>query len=168
MKTQLHLNTVRTATKLTAKAEDIMSYTLEGLIHEVEPLFTAVYLSTPEEALRLRRLYPNSDEIRYIVSEVCVYHKDMAVLARGVANGFFDYEVGYLLKIAKESHIAAARFIPIFCTALEHAEELGLSTDLQESLKQHIDHQKDLDGFVIVYATKENLVLRFAKDVVPE
>lgn len=168
MKAQTHLNAVRTSSALTPIAENIMTYTLEGLIHEVEPLFTAVYLSSPDEALRLRHMYPDSEEIRYIVSEVFVYHTNMAVLARGVANGFFEYEVDYLLKIAKENRVAAARFIPIFCTALEHAEELGLSNDLQEKLKQHIDHQKDLDGFVIVYATKENLVLRFAKDVVPK
>ena len=40
-------NTPRTATALTAKAEEIMSYALEGLIHEVQPLFTALYLSHP-------------------------------------------------------------------------------------------------------------------------
>lgn len=159
--------TPRTATALTAKAEDIMSYSLEGLIHEVQPLFTALYLSHPEEADRLRKAYPNSPEICGIVSDAILYHTDMNRLKRIVDKGFFEYELRYLLKLGMDVPIAGTRLSPIFHTALAHAEELGLSEDLQDDIEQFLEICRLRDGFVIVSADSKNLALYFAKDVIP-
>ena len=104
----------RTATALSDKAKDIMTYSLEGLIREVEPMIAAVYLSCPEEATRLLMTYPQVPEFRYIVSEVAYYRKDMGALQKLIGTGFFEYEVNWLLNRAKKDTIASARFVPIF------------------------------------------------------
>ena len=156
----------RTATALSDKAKDIMTYSLEGLIREVEPMIAAVYLSCPEEATRLLMTYPQVPEFRYIVSEVAYYREDMDARQKLIGTGFFEYEVNWLLNRAKKNAIASARFVPIFYTALEHADELRLSEKLCSDLKQHINLQKQKDGYVIMYASRENLTLYFAKDVI--
>mgnify|MGYP003292463619 CR=1 FL=1 len=162
-----HANT-RTITALTAVAEDVMSYTLEGFLREVQPLFTAVYLSPPEVAAHIWDFYPDSYELRNIVANAILYHKDMDRLKKIVSMGFFEYEVRYLLKFGMDVPTAGARLVPIFYTALEHAKELNLSDELQEDLVQYIELRRVRNGFTIVSATKENLVLHFAKDVIPE
>lgn len=145
--------------RLTAVAEYILTHTYENLVNEVDLLFTALFLDSPAETEAF--LARNSDNLnaRYTASEVLVYHKDPEVFARGVTNGFFNYEVGRLLKVAKQNRIAGARFIPIFITALLHACELGLSDEVKEALEQHIEYQKKLDGFVILNANDELAIL---------
>ena len=160
--------TPRTATALTAVAKDVMSYTLEGLLREVQPLFTAVYLSPPEVAARIWDSYPDSFELRNIVANAILYHKDMDRLKKIVSMGFFEYEIRYLLKFGMDTPTASARLVPIFYAALEHAKELKLTDDLQEDIAQFIELCKLRDGFVIVSATTEDLVLHFAQDVIPE
>lgn len=157
----------RTATALTAKAKDIMTCALEDLVFEVQPLFTALYLSHPEEADRLRKTYPNSPEICGIVSDAILYHTDLNRLKKIVDKGFFEHELRYLLKLGMDVPIAGTRLSPIFYTALEHAEELGLSEDLQDDIKQYLEICRVRDGFVIVCADSKNLTLHFAKDVIP-
>lgn len=159
--------TARTTTALTTKAKDIMTYALEGLIHEVQPLFTALYLSCPEEADRLRKTYPNSSEICNLVSDVILFHTNIDHLKKIVAKGFFEYELRCLLQLGMDVPIAGTRLAPIFHTALAHAEELGLSEDLQDDIEQFLEICKVRDGFVIVSADSENLVLHFAQDVIP-
>ena len=159
--------TNRTATALTTKAEEIMTCALEGLICEVQPLFTALYLSSPQEADRLRKTYPNSSEICNLVSDVILYHTDVDHLKKIVAKGFFEYELRCLLQLGMDVPIAGARLSPIFHTALDHAEELGLSEDLQDDVKQYLEICRVRDGFVIVSADSTNLVLHFAQDVIP-
>lgn len=163
MKNKNHAKVIRAIQKRSAIAENIMTYTLEGLLREVEPLFTALYLSAPEESVAILERYPNNSEIRYIVNEVTLYHTDLKLLAKAVAAGFFEYEVTYLLKIATENQIAGARFIPIFCTALAHADELGLSDELRGKLYRHIEHRKKVDGFVITSTDNDCLTLHFGK-----
>lgn len=139
--------------------EEIMSYTLEGLIHEIKPLFTALYLSAIEETIEIWKRYPNNSEIKYIVGQVYLYHSDMKELARAVKKGFFEQEVRYLLNVASSNSIAGARFVPIFCTALEHAAELGLSAALCDDLNSHIKQQKRKDGFVITSTENGRLTI---------
>ena len=161
------VKTPRTVTALTAKANDIMSCALEELLYEVQPLFTALYLSCPEEADRLLKSYPNSPTICNIVNDAILYHTDMDRLKKIVDKGFFEYELRSLLKFGMDVPIAGTRLAPIFCTALEHSKELKLSDDLQDDVKQFLDICKARDGFVIVSADTQNLVLNFAQDVVP-
>lgn len=161
-------HTPRTITALTAKAMNIMSCGLEDLIYEIQPLFTALYLSHPSEAGRLLKMYPNSSEIRNLVDDALLHHTDMNRLKRIVDKGFFEFELRYLLQFSMDVPIAGTRLAPIFCTALEHAKELKLSDDLREDLKQFLEICKVRDGFVIVSATDEDLVLHFANDVSPE
>ena len=158
--------TPRTATALSAKAEEIMAYALEGLIHEVQPLFTALYLSCPQEADRLRKTYPNSSEICNLVNDVIKYHTDVDHLKKIVTKGFFECELRCLLQLGMDVPIAGTRLSPIFHTALEHTEELGLSDDLQDDVKQYLEICKVRDGFLIISADSENIVLDFAKDVI--
>ena len=158
----------RTATNLMSNAENIMTYTLEGLLpKEIEPLFTALFLSPSEETVNIVNRYPDNSDIRYIASEVILYHKDAALLARGVSNGFFEYEVAYLLKIAKANRIAGARFAQLFCNALSCAVTLGLSNALQDDIAKFLDYQKNLDGFLIIDTSEGKFVIYFAKDVIP-
>lgn len=159
---------VRTASALTNVATNIMTYTLEGLIREkASSLFTALYLSAPEETIHVFNRYPDNEDIRYVVKAVITYHKDMDLLQEAINDGFFETEVNDLLTIAAKGRIAGARFTPVFYAALEHAEELCLSEELQKKLHQHIEHQKQLDGFAIMSTANNTLALYFAKDVIP-
>lgn len=162
------VKTPRTVTALTAKANDIMSCALEELLYEVQPLFTALYLSCPEEADRLLKSYPNSPTICNIVNDAILYHTDMDRLKKIVDKGFFEYELRSLLKFGLDVPMAGTRLAPIFCTGLKHAKELKLSDDLQEDMKQFLELCKLRDGFIIASATGKNLVLHFAKDVLPQ
>ena len=153
---------------LTAKAKEIMTCPLEDLVFEIQPLFTALYLSCPKEANRLLKMYPNSPAICSVANDTIMYRADMDRLKRIVDKGFFQYELRNLLKFGMDVPIAGTRLVPIFFAALEHAKELGLSEDLQDDIKQYIELCKVRDGFVIVSASNENLVLHFAKDVLSQ
>lgn len=160
--------TPRATTALTAKAKDIMTCALEDLIFEIQPLFTALYLSCPKEADRLLKMYPNSPAICSIANDAIRCRTDNNRLKRIVDKGFFEHELRSLLKFGMDVPIAGTRPSPIFHTALDHVEELGLSEDLQDDIKQYIELCKVRDGFVIVSASNENLVLHFAKDVLSQ
>ena len=166
MRQNYYRTTPRTATALTAKAKDIMKCNLEDLIYEPQTLFAALYLSPPEEADRLRKMYPNSPVLCTIVNDAIRYHSDTDHLKRIVDKGFFEYELRYLLKLGMDIPNAGARLTPIFHTALAHAEELGLSYELQDDVKQYLEICRVRDGFLIVSANSKNLVLYFAKDVI--
>lgn len=158
-KSKKYNNVIREFNRRTMAVQEIMSYTLEGLIHEIVPLFTALYLSAAEETVEIRKRYPDNPEIQYIVGEVYLYHTDMKELKRAVKKGFFEYEVRYLLNMTASNHIAGARFVPIFCTALEHSVELGLSAELCNDLTNHIKQQKRKDGFVITSTENGRLTI---------
>ena len=93
---------------------------------------------------------------------------DLAHIKKIVGRGISEREIRYLMKLGMEVPIAGARFAPIFCAAMERAEELKLSNELQEDIKQFIELCRLRDGFVIVGATDEDIVLHFADDVIPE
>ena len=150
---------IREFTRRTQAVQEIMSYTLEGLIREVEPLFTALYLSTPEESVGIWKRYPNNPDIKYIIGQVYLYHTDMKEFAKAVKAGFFEHEVRYLLNMTESNPIAGARFVPIFCTALEHSAELGVSVELCDDLTRHIRQQKQKDGFVITSTENGRLTI---------
>ena len=93
---------------------------------------------------------------------------DLGHLKKIIDRGLFEHEIRYLLKLGMDVPIVGARLAPILCSALDHAKDLKRSDELQEDIEQFIELCKLRDGFVIVSATKENLVLHFAQDVIPE
>ena len=96
---------VRTALELSCAAKEIMTITLVEVVPTLTLLFTALYLSKPEEAALLLKLYPNSVALRETVDEVILYHTDLDLLADKVADGFFASEVEELLKIARGNRL---------------------------------------------------------------
>lgn len=93
---------------------------------------------------------------------------DLAHIKKIVGRGISEHEIRYLMKLGMDVPIAGARFAPIFCAAMERAGELKLSDELQEDIEQFIELCRLRDGFVIVGATDEDIVLHFADDVIPE
>ena len=156
----------RIVRKLTAAAENIMAYVLEGFIKEFDLLCVALLLSDPGEVKQFLARCDRADA-RYIAGEVEAFLEDPEVFAKGVADGFFAYEIDRLLEIAKRDRIAGARFIPIFFAALLNARELALSDEVQEGIKQHIEEQKKLDGFIILSATDHKFALSYSNEVIP-
>lgn len=152
--------------RMTAAAEDIMAYAPEGFIKEFDLLCVALLLSDPSEVKQFLARCDRSDA-HYIAGEVEALLEDPKVFAKSVADGFFAYEIDRLLEIAKRDRIAGARFIPIFFSALLNARELALSDEQLEALKQHIEEQKKLDGFVILSATDQKFALSHSNEVVP-
>lgn len=147
----------RTATAPTTVAEDVMSHTLEGLLREVQPLFTAVYLSPPEVAAHIFESYPDSAELKGIVNDAALYHQDSDRRKRIGSKGFFEFELRYLLQFGLDVPNAGARLVPIFFSALKHAVELGLTEDLQNDLRKFLELRRVRDGFVIIGATNRSL-----------
>ena len=93
---------------------------------------------------------------------------DLAYVKKLVGRGISEREIRYLMKLGMDVPLIGARIAPIFCAAMERAGELKLSDELQEDIEQFIELCRLRDGFVIVGATDEDIVLHFADDVIPE
>ena len=157
----------RTIPELTPKVNDVLRVTLESVVPDLRPLSVALFLSTPDEVIRIRQTYPKGNVIYEALNAALAFHKDAALLEMYIADGFFNKQLEYILKVAKKNRMAGARLMPVFCTALTYAEELRIPAALQEKIIAHIEWQRRNDGFAIKELSLDKIVVVPADDVIP-
>ena len=157
----------RTVSSLTPKVNDILTITLEGILPDLRPLSAAIFLSDPDEVIRIRQLYPADHIVHLAVKAACDFHRDAALRETYIDGGFFTEQLEHFLCTAKKNRDAGARLMPVFCTALTHAGELKIPTALQERILSHIEWQRMTDGFAITKLSQDEIIVVPADDVIP-
>lgn len=140
----------RTIKSLKPMIDVVLSVTVEEVVpDDLRALAVALYLGRAKEVIRIHDTYPEDHIIHDAARVAVALHSDEEVRKTYIADGFFEEQLGLILDEAKKNRVAGARLMPIFCSALELADELMLSDDLQDGIIDHIEWQRNEDGFVI-------------------
>ena len=161
------MKNVRTVTKLRHKVENIIDITLESIVPDLRALIAALFLSTPDECVRIRQYYPKEHLIYLALNTVEQFRKDTALRDMYIKDGFFNEQLEILLDVAKEDGDAGARLMPVFCMALNEADMLKLPKSLEKKIIAHIEWQRQKDGFAIKELSRSKIVVVPADDVLP-
>ena len=112
------MRTKRTVAVLDPKVKKIATVQLESVITDLRPLMAALYLSRPEEFVRIRESYPKESIIRLAAKTALDFHKDEALRTLYIEDGFFAEQLEHILCVAKGNRVAGARLMPIFYHAM--------------------------------------------------
>lgn len=159
--------TKRTISTLDPKVKEISSITLESVIPDLRPLMAALYLSLPDEFIRIRQLYPKGHIIHLAANTALDFHKDEKLRNLYIEDGFFAEQLEHILCVAKKNQVNGARLMPVFYHALIKADDLKLPCDLRKRIRDHMVWQRKKDGFIIAALSRERTVVIAADDVIP-
>lgn len=159
------MNKNRSIPSLSARINNIIELTLEGLIPYVQPLAVAIYLSSSDEFTRIRQCYPGGHPIHQALDLVRAFCTDEAVFKLCCSSGFFARQLEEILLVAKSDLDAGTRLMPVLHKALSETEWLQIPADLKERIRQHMEWQCQKDGFAIISLTLDGTVVVPAEDV---
>ncbi len=153
---------------LEPKVEEIASITLEEVIPDLRPLVAVLYLSLPDEFIRIRLCYPEDHIIHLATKGALDLHEDEALRKLFVDDGFFAEQLEHILFVAKKDRTAGARLMPVFYNAMLNADELKLPRGLCRRIREHMAWQRKMDGFLIAVLTRDRTEVLAASDVIPD
>ena len=156
----------RTASKLKKTIEAVANMPLETVVLELRVLLAALYLSAPEECMRIKSTYPEGHMVFLALDAVLDLHRDVKMKETFIEGGFFNEQLELMLVEAKKNQRAGARLMPVFYKALDMAAELKIPDELCTRIMDRIEWQRKHDGFAIKELDHNGATVVPADDVI--